>query len=316
MSQHHSHDSNHNTSHDHGHGHEYSHSQDSISEKNIHSRAFKWGISLNFLYVIIELVYGFKIDSLALIADAVHNFGDVCGLLVAWLGFVLLRRKATERMSFGLKKFSILAAFVNSVIMLLTTLWICKEALERYTSGSQLPGLTIMVIAAIGVVINFSTALLFHQEADQDLNMKAAFLHLMSDAVVSAGVIVVGLFIYYKGYTWIDPLSSAVIAIFIFASTWGVFKESFQLLMGGVPKKINPTAVKNFLEKQVGVTDVHLLHIWAVSTTENMMVAHLVIPGGHPTDSFVAELRQQLSHNFPIHKTVFQIETDGKNCNL
>ena len=311
MSQQHSHDSNPDTNH----GHNHSHNHDSISEKNIHSRAFKWGVSLNFLYVIIELVYGFKIDSLALIADAVHNFGDVCGLLVAWLGFILLRRKASARMSFGLKKFSILAAFANSAIMLITTIWIFSEALERYTSVSPLPGLTIMVIAAIGVVINFSTAILFYQEADQDLNMKAAFLHLMSDAVVSAGVIVAGLFIYYKGYAWIDPLTSAVIAIFIFASTWGVFKESFQLLMGGVPKKINPTEVKNFLEKQVGVSEVHLLHIWALSTTENMMVAHLVIPSGHPGDSFVTELRHQLSHKFPIHKTVFQIETDQKNCN-
>ncbi len=300
--------------HEHHHSHDHSHNHDSLSEKNIHSRAFKWGVGLNFLYVIIELVYGFKIDSLALIADAVHNFGDVCGLLVAWLGFVLLRRKATARMSFGLKKFSILAAFANSAIMLVTTIWICKEALERYTSDSPLPGLTIMIIAAIGVVINFSTAILFHQEADQDLNMKAAFLHLMSDAVVSAGVIVAGLFIYYKGYTWIDPLSSAIIAIFIFASTWGVFKESFQLLMGGVPKKINPTEVKNFLEKQVGVTDVHFMHIWALSTTETMMVAHLVIPSGRPTDGFIAELRHQLSHNFPIHKTVFQIEIDGNDC--
>lgn len=288
---------------------DHDHSHHHTTEKNIHSRAFKWGIGLNFLYVIIELVYGFQINSLALIADAIHNFGDVCGLLIAWLGFLLLRRKASDRMSFGLKKFSILAAFANSALMILTTFWILKEALERYNSAGSLPGLTIMIIAAIGVVINFSTAILFHQEADQDLNIKAAFLHLMSDAIVSAGVILSGLFIYYKGYTWIDPLSSAVIAIFIFASTWNVFKESFQLLMGGVPKKINPAEVTHFLTEQTGVTEIHSLHIWALSTTETMMVVHLVMPKGLPNENFVSELNHRITHRFPIHKTVIQIDT-------
>ncbi len=300
---------------EHDHKHHHTHDHTVVAEKNIHSRAFKWGIGLNFLYVIIEITYGFKIDSLALIADATHNFGDVCGLLIAWLGFVLLNKKPSSRMSFGLKKFSILAAFVNSFLLMATTFWILKEAIERYQTTTVLSGITIIVVAGIGLVINLTTAMLFHQEHDQDLNIKAAFLHLMSDAFVSAGVIIAGLIIYFKGYTWIDPVSSIFIAIFIFISTWGIFKESFQLLMGGVPKKINPDKVIQFLEKQTGIEDVHSLHIWALSTTENMMVVHLVMPNGLPADDFIADVKHELKHHFPIKNIVFQIEKNRKNCN-
>ncbi len=299
----------------HDHTHHHSHNLEDLAEKNIHSRAFKWGIGLNLLYVIIELTFGFKIDSLALIADATHNFGDVCGLLVAWLGFVLLSKKPSLRMTFGLKKFSIFAALVNSFLLIATTFWILKEGIERYQTTNALPGLTIMIVAGIGLIINLTTALLFYQEKDQDLNMKAAFLHLLSDAFVSAGVIVSGLLIYLKGYTWVDPLSSVLIAIVIFISTWGIFKESFKLLMGGVPKKINPDLVIQFLEKQNGIQDVHSLHIWALSTTENMMVAHLVIPGEHPTDQFLASVKHEITHLFSIKNIVFQIEKSRSGCN-
>lgn len=299
----------------HAHTHHHSHDSEELAEKNIHNRAFKWGIGLNFFYVIIELTYGFKIDSLALIADATHNFGDVCGLVVAWLGLILLSKKPSPRMTFGLKKFSILAAFANSFLLIATTFWILKEGIERYQNSATLPGLTIIIVAGIGLIINFTTAMLFHQQKDKDLNMKAAFLHLLSDAFVSAGVIVSGIIIYYKGYAWVDPLSSVLIAIFIFISTWGIFKESFKLLMGGVPKKINPDLVIEFLEKQNGIQDVHSLHIWALSTTENMMVAHLVMPGEQPTDQFLAGIKHELTHLFPIKNIVFQIEKSRSGCN-
>ena len=295
--------------------HEHKPHDHGLCEKNIHSQVFKWAISLNLGYVAIEIFYGFKIDSLALVADAIHNFGDVCGLLLAWLGFVLIRKKPTEKMTFGLKKFSIFAAFLNSVILMGSTILIIKEAFDRLQTAGPLSGFSIMMIAAIGVVINFSTALLFHKSSHDDLNMKAAFLHLMADAAVSAGVILAGFLIYKGGPGWIDPVSSILISVLVLVTTWSLLKESFLMLLSGVPKKIDTQKVKAYLVKQPGISEVHSLHIWAISTSEIMMTAHIVMPGGHPSDHFISELRHQMIHEFSIASATFQIEIKSQNCN-
>ncbi len=310
------HDGSHHESHDHHdeHGHQAGHHHHIPADINIHSRVFRWAIGLNLLYVGIEIFYGFKIHSLSLLADAIHNFGDVCGLLLAWLGFVLLSQKPTYKMTFGLKKFSIFAAFLNSLFLVLSTLWIIKEAFEHYQSAAGIPGEKIIVVAGIGVIINFSTALLFHKSSHDDLNMKAAFTHLMADAAVSAGVIVAGLFIYNNGPAWIDSVSSVIISVVVLLTTWGLLKESFLLILGGVPKKINTEKVKAYLQKQAGITEVHSLHIWAISTSEIMMTAHLVMPEGHPADQFIADLRHQMVHHFAIQNVTFQIEVKDQNC--
>ena len=299
--------------HDHDHS-EHEHDHHAPDEKTIHSRVFKWGIGLNLIYVFIEIAYGFQLNSLSLLADAVHNFGDVCGLLLAWLGFVLLAKKPTPTLTFGLKQFSILAAFLNSLFLVLSTLWILKEAYERLYSTSVIPGLTMAVVAGIGVVINFTTALLFRKASLNDLNMRAAFQHLMADAAVSAGVILAGILIYFKGPTWIDPLTSIVISVIVMLTTWSLLKESFFLILGGVPKKVDPVEVKKFLETRPGISEIHSLHIWAISTSEVMMSVHLVMPDGHPQDQFIAELRHHMAHDFSIHSSTFQIEVKAQNC--
>lgn len=301
--------------HDHDHDHsQHEHDHHAPSEKTLHSRVFKWGIGLNLIYVFIEISYGFQVNSLALLADAVHNFGDVCGLLLAWLGFVLLAKKPTQALTFGLKQFSILAAFLNSLFLVLSTLWIMKEAYERLYLSSVLPGITMMVVAGIGVIINFTTALLFHKSSHEDLNMRAAFQHLMADAAVSAGVILAGGLIYLKGPAWIDPLTSIVISVVVLLTTWALLKESFFLILGGVPKKIDPEKVKKFLETRPGISEIHSLHIWAISTSEVMMTVHLVMPQGHPQDQFIADLRHQMAHQFSIQSSTFQIEIQPQNC--
>ena len=303
---------NHHDNHGHHEGHHHHHHLP--ADVNIHSRVFRWAIGLNLLYVGIEIFYGFKIHSLSLLADAIHNFGDVCGLLLAWLGFVLLSQKTTYKMTFGLKKFSIFAAFLNSLVLVFSTLWIIKEAFEHYNLATAIPGEQIIAIAAIGVIINFSTALLFYKSSHDDLNMKAAFTHLMADAAVSAGVIVAGIFIYNNGPVWIDSVSSVIISVVVLLSTWGLLKESFLLILGGVPKKISAEKVKAYLQQQAGISEVHSLHIWAISTSEIMMTAHLVMPEGHPEDQYIADLRHQMVHHFAIQNATFQIEIKDQNC--
>ncbi len=289
---------------DHSH-HNHNHSH----RVSTYGKAFLISIILNSLFVVIEAGYGFLSHSLALIADAGHNLSDVLGLILAWVATILVKRQPSPRWTFGLRRSSILAAFINAVFLLLVSGGICLEALQRLQSPEPIAGNVVMAIAAIGIVINTISALMFAAGSKDDLNLKGAFLHLLSDALVSVGVVLAGATIVFTGQLWVDPVMSLGICAIIILGTWQLFRESLGLLMDGVPLGIEPTEVTRYLSQLSAVTEVHDLHIWAMSTTENALMAHLVIPTGHPGDRFLAEVSEELEHQFKIHHTNLQIET-------
>lgn len=285
------------TVHDHAHSH---------APTNF-NRAFAIGTILNLLFVIIEACYGTISNSLALIADAGHNLSDVMTLLLAWGAMALANRSATAKHTFGLKKGTILASLVSALFLCVAIGVIIWEAVGRLRSPVPVEGMTITVVAAIGVVINTATALLFMAGRKNDLNIKGAFLHMAADAVVSAGVVVSGLLITYTGWNVLDPIISIVIAFVILFAGWGLLKDSLHLTMAGVPAQIDATAVLDYLTGLPGVQCVHDLHIWAASTTENVLTAHLVMASGG-SDEFLHRTADDLHHDFKIHHTTIQIE--------
>lgn len=299
MSLDHNHHS-HTHAHDHGHHHAVNFAD--------YGKAFYIGISLNLLFAFVELIWGQKEKSLSLMTDAIHNFGDVLGLIIAFVGYYFSRSAKSVQFTFGLRKFSILAAFLNALILIVGTLWLMKEAVERFHHEQPIQGMILIVVAGIGIAINFFTALLFYKGSQHDLNMKGAFLHLLADAAVSLCVVIGGVFIIWKGWVWVDPVVSLLIGLVVLWGTWGLLKESTVLVLGGVPEKIDLEKLHNFLMVQKGVTDMHDLHVWAMSTTEIAMTVHLVIPLGHPGDQYLADLSHRLIHNFSIHHSTFQIE--------
>jgi cobalt-zinc-cadmium efflux system protein len=302
---HHDHDH-----HDHDHDHGHSHGVGHIHAPASFGKAFAIGIALNISFVVIEVVYGFLSNSVALLADAGHNLGDVLGLAVAWLASHLVKRAPTDRFTYGLRGSSILAALFNAVFLLITVGAISWEAIQRLSSPEPVAGTTVMIVAAIGIVINGVTAWLFASGGRDDLNLRGAFLHMASDALVSAGVVIAGLVILYTGWLRLDPIVSLVINAVIVWGTWGLLREAFGMSMAAVPSQIDPTAVRTFLSGQLGVTDLHDLHIWPMSTTEIALTCHLVMKDGHPGDAFLHALAQQLSEKFGINHPTMQIETD------
>ncbi len=275
------------------------------------NRAFTIGISLNLGFVLVEAVYGIVGNSLALVADAGHNFSDVMTLLLAWGAIAIANRGATARHTFGFKKATILASLFSAMILYAAMAIIIWEALDRFRVPAPASGMTIIVVAAIGVVINTATALLFVSGRKHDLNIKGAFLHMAADAVVSAGVVAAGFAIAATGWQWLDPLVSIVIAIVVLIAGWQLLKDSFHLTMAGVPSHIDSEEVLAFLGRLPGVDAVHDLHIWAGSTTETMLTAHLIMPEGG-SDDFLDETMERLRHDFHIHHATLQIEQDGK----
>ena len=271
------------------------------------NRAFAIGTTLNLLFVIIEAGYGTISHSLALIADAGHNLSDVMTLLLAWGAMVLANRSATARHTFGFKKGTILASLGSALFLCIAIGIIIWEAVDRLHSPVPVQGMTITIVAAIGVVINTVTALLFMADRKNDLNIKGAFLHMAADAAVSAGVVVAGLLIMFTGWNILDPVISIAIAFVILLSGWGLLKDSLHLTMAGVPAHIDSVAVLNYLTQLPGVQCVHDLHIWAASTTENVITAHLVMPKG-ASDEFLHKTAQDLQNTFTIHHTTIQIE--------
>ncbi len=253
------------------HDHAHSHAPTNFN------RAFAIGTILNLLFVIIEAGYGTISNSLALIADAGHNLSDVMTLLLAWGAMALANRSATAKHTFGFKKGTILASLASALFLCVAIGVIIWEAVGRLRSPVPVDGMTITVVAAIGVVINTATALLFMAGRKNDLNIKGAFLHMAADAAVSAGVVVSGLLITYTGWNVLDPIISIVIAFVILFAGWGLLKDSLHLTMAGVPAQIDATAVLDYLTGLPGVQCVHDLHIWAASTTENVLTAHLVM---------------------------------------
>ncbi len=275
------------------------------------NRAFAIGISLNLAFVVVEAVYGVIGNSLALLADAGHNFSDVMTLLLAWGAMAISKRGATARHTFGFKKATILASLSSALLLYGAMAIIIWEALGRFRMPAPSDSATIIMVAAVGVVINTATALLFVSGRKHDLNIKGAFLHMAADAVVSAGVVGAGFAIAATGWQWLDPLASIAIALVVLITGWGLLRDSFHLTMAGVPAHIDSNEVLAFLGRQPGVSSVHDLHIWAGSTTENMLTAHLVMPEGG-SDDFLLEIMNRLRRDFQIHHVTLQIEQDAK----
>lgn len=295
----------------HGHGHGHSHGPADFG------RAFAIGTVLNLGFVVVEGTAGFLTDSVALLADAGHNLSDVLGLLVAWGGAELAKRPASKRFTYGLRGSSILAALANGVLLLVAVGAIGLEAIQRFANPPAVPGRTVMIVAAIGIVINLSTALLFARGRKGDVNIHGAYLHMAADAAVSAGVVIGGAVIMATGARWIDPALSLAIAGVILWSTWGLLKEAIVMALQAVPDRIDADAVRGTLAGLPGVTRVHDLHIWPMSTTESALTAHLVMPDGHPGDAFLIDLQHRLAHDFAIDHITVQIELgDGAECRM
>lgn len=279
-------------------------------------RAFAIAVSLNVGFVIVEVVGGLLSGSMALLADAGHNLSDVLSLLLAWAASVLSARPPSQQYTYGLKSSSILASIANAALLWVAIGAILVETIRRFTEAPQVAGGTMMIVAGAGIAVNAVSAMLFARGRKSDLNLRAAFVHLMADAAVSAGVVLAGLGIFMTGHALIDPITSLVITAVIAWSSWGLLGDSLRMGMLGVPRGIDLDKVRAFLLAQPGVELVHDLHVWPMSTTETALTAHLVMPGGHPPDAFLQELAARLHHDFGIDHPTFQVETDGDICAL
>ncbi|HEU0186908.1 MAG TPA: cation diffusion facilitator family transporter [Gallionellaceae bacterium] len=281
-------------------------------------KAFAVGVVLNLVFVAVEVVFGLRANSLSLLADAGHNFSDVIGLLLAWWAMLLAQRVPSEQFTYGLRSSTILAALGNAMLLVLAVGGIAWEALHRLAQPEAVSEQTMMGVAAVGVVINVATALMLLRGNTRDVNLRAAFIHMLADALVSLGVVLAGAGIYWTGWLWLDPAISLVVAVVIFAGTWSVLKTSLRLSLHAVPEHINSADVLAYLEAIPGVEEVHDLHIWGMSTTEAALTVHLVMPGGHPGDAFLAGLAEELRQRFRIEHATFQIElgNEGIACRL
>jgi len=295
--------------HSHGHGGHGGHAHPAPPAS--WDRAFAIGIALNLLYVLAEAGAGFWWGSVALLADAGHNLSDVLGLAVAWGGAALARTPPSKRFTYGLKGSTILAALANALLLLVALGAIALEAGQRFAVHTPVPGLTVSAVAAAGIVVNGVTAWLFARGRHGDVNIRGAYLHMLSDAAVSAGVVVAGLLIWWTGAGWIDPLVSLVIVAIIFWQTWGLLRETLEMAVAGVPRGIDYDAVQMALRTLPGVDRVHDLHIWPMSTTEPVLTAHLVMPGGHPGDGFLGDALGMLRDRFGIGHATLQVEMGG-----
>jgi cobalt-zinc-cadmium efflux system protein len=295
------------------HVHHHHHHPINLKEVN---RAFVIGIILNFTFVIIEVVVGLTIHSLSLLSDAGHNLADVASLSMSLIAIRLVKVKPNERYTYGFKKTTILVALFNASVLLVSIGAIGYAAVHRLFSHNPLPGGTISIVAGIGILINTITALLFLRNKDSDLNIKSAFLHLLSDAIVSAGLVIGGIVIIYTHYFWIDPVLSLVIAAVILVSTWQLLKDSLRLSLDAVPENIDLQKVKTGISKIRGVKDIHHIHIWALSTTENALTAHIVV--AKETNMVAIEkIKQEAKHELEhlnIKHATLEIETENDPC--
>ena len=297
--------------HDHAHEHEsgHDHGGHSHAPKSF-GRAFAIGTTLNIGFVIVEAVYGIMAGSMALLADAGHNLSDVLGLLIAWGAAAAGRRTPKGRYTYGFRSSSILAAFLNALLLLVAIVVIAVEAIRRFSEPEAVAGGTVMIVAGIGIVINTATALLFMSGRKGDLNIRGAFLHMAADAAVSAGVVVAGFIILKTGLTWIDPVTSLVIVAVIAIGTWGLLRDSVNMSLQATPPGLDPVEIGDFLRGQDGVQEIHDLHVWPMSTTETALTVHLLVPGGYPGDAYTAGVAAALKEKFGIDHATIQIETD------
>lgn len=311
----HDHDHEHDHGHDHGHSHGFGHHHHPVNLEKV-NRAFVIGIVLNFLFVIIEVIAGLAIHSLSLLSDAGHNLADVASLAMALIAIRLLRIKPTEKYTYGYKKTTILVALLNAAILLISLGAIGYEAIHRLMEPEPLPGIKISIVAGIGIVINAITALLFMRDRGNDLNVRGAFLHLLSDAIVSAALVIGGIVIFFTHLYWIDAVLSLLVAIVILFSTWQLLRDSLRLSLDGVPLGIEIKKIRETIARIPGVKDFHHIHVWAISTTENALTAHLCVDPEAGMDS-IEKLKHTVKHellHLNIQHATLEIETENTPC--
>jgi cobalt-zinc-cadmium efflux system protein len=296
-------------SHENSHAH-HGHNHDVVT----YDKAFLIAIVANGLFVVLQIFFAYIANSTSLLADAFHNLGDVLGLILAWIATSLMKRKPTEKTTYGLKKTSILAALTNGILLVFTCGIIATEAMYKLFAPTEIQAVYVMIVAGIGIIINSGTALLFLRGSD-DLNIRGAYLHLFYDALVSVGVVLSAVLLYWTGWLWIDPLVGLLIALVILKGTWALFSDSFRLIIDGVPRSISWNAVSDFLLARPGVQGVHDLHIWAMSTKENAMSVHLYMPHDVLSDESRVELVEQLRTQFSIQHVTIQTEKTDTDCN-
>jgi cobalt-zinc-cadmium efflux system protein len=290
---------------EHHHGHHH--------EQMTYGNAFCIAIVANSLFVILQVIYACLAHSTSLLADAFHNLGDVLGLVLAWIASGLMKRKPTARTTYGLKKTSILAALFNGALLVFTCGIIATQAVYKLIAPTDIHALSVMLVAAIGIVVNGSTALLFLRGSD-DLNIRGAYLHLFYDALISVGVVVSAVILYYTNWLWIDPLVGLLISLVILKGTWALFSDSFRLIIDGVPKSIAWTEVNRFLLAKAGVEGIHDLHIWAMSTQENALSVHVYMPEEVFSDTLRLQWVDELNKLFGIQHVTIQIERTEVHC--
>ena len=318
----HGHDHKHERKHEHEHKHEHNHGHGGHHHHHAspegNERAFAIAIGLNTVFVAVEFTYGFIANSTALMADAGHNLSDVLGLMLAWGAAVLTRRAPSGHYTYGLRGSSILAALLNALLLMMACGAIAWEAVHRFANPAPVAGLTVSVVAAIGVVINGLSAWLFMAGSKDDINIRGAYQHMAADAAISLGVVISGLAIMATGWSWLDPAVSIAIVLLILVSTWALLRESLRMVLAGVPERVDAPAVSAFLRAQPGVTGVHDVHIWAMSTTETALTAHLVIPHGYPGDAAIDAIVAQLKSDYAIDHCTLQVEqgTTRHDCTL
>ncbi len=296
--------------HDSSHHHSHSHVHHT---PNSYNKVFLIGVSLNSLYVIIEIFYGFSINSLSLIADSLHNLSDIFSLLIAWAGYYLSNKLPDKQFTYGFKGSSILASFINSLMLILMVVVLSWEAINRFLNPVKVPGDIVMVVAVVGVFINGATALFFIKGKDQDINIKGAFLHMAYDALVSIGVVIGGFITLKYGYYLVDPIIGVLISVVILFGTISILKESTSMVINGVPWKVDYEKILNYLKNLEEVSEVHDLHIWAISTTEVALTCHLVIPSLEDSDKFLVKVCNKLKNDFDIIHPTLQIERNVDN---
>ncbi|MBP2000129.1 cobalt-zinc-cadmium efflux system protein [Paenibacillus shirakamiensis] len=292
------------------HGHDHAHGTMN------YNKAFGIGIFLNSAFVIVEAIYGVMSHSLSLIADAGHNLSDVLALVLAWVASILVNKKPTAQRTYGFKRSSILAALFNALFLLIAIGAIAWEAIRRFNNPQPVVEGTVIWVAAVGIVINAITALLFMRGSKGDINVKGAFLHMAADAGVSLGVVIAGVIILMTNWVWLDPVVSLLIVIVVFISTWTLLKDSVNMALDAVPNGINISEVKTYFEGLSSVTNVHDLHIWGMSTTENALTVHLVVQEPMDHEELIRQSTQDLHEKFSIDHATIQIEKNNYDCKL
>lgn len=276
-----------------------------------YNRSFALGVLLNVIFVAIEVVYGISAHSMALIADAGHNLSDVLSLLLAWGATLLATRPATEKKTYGFRKVTILASLASAILLLVALGGITREAIGRFAAPQPVDSMTIIIVAAVGVVINTITALLFISGQKEDLNIKGAFLHMAADAAVSAGVVVAGGIILFTGWLLVDPLISIMIVVVVLFGTWSLLRDSFNLAIDAVPENIDMPGIRNYLLSQARVQQIHDLHVWPLSTTQTALSVHLIVDDDQLDNNFLHKIQQQLHDHFGIEHATIQVENMG-----